>query len=234
MELTPGSIQILCALTKAKINYSLVGRLIRDPREESFYTGDAQVKAGSSSDTQRVCPASHNHSARASETCPQNRGWAGRARAAEAGGQCDSETIICNVNQSSIQPEIIYVAKFLTVNLCLLEVSMDFGASNTGITKCFFPTALLNMDNQSTPKCVFWSTGKENMFVKCPCWSALLLPAAEMLTGWSMSRFQNSKATSEISSSSKHKVCLHLLHPTSLLVLLAMNYLHRTFFCKVN
>lgn len=57
-----------------------------------------------------------------------------------------SETIICNVNQSSIQPEIIYFVKFLTIDVCLLGPSMDFRASNTGITNYFFPTALVNKE----------------------------------------------------------------------------------------
>lgn len=58
-----------------------------------------------------------------------------------------SETVICNVNQSSILPEIIYFRKFLTTATFFLWVSMDFRVSITAITKYSSPSmALVNKE----------------------------------------------------------------------------------------
>lgn len=71
-----------------------------------------------------------------------------RARASEAVFLfLPSETVICNVNQSSILPEIIYFRKFLTTATFFLWVSMDFRVSITAITKYSSPSmALVNKE----------------------------------------------------------------------------------------
>lgn len=160
-----------------------------------------------------------------------NTGRAGRARAAEARGLCDSPCF--TLRNSNLQREPKHhtawnnlFRNFLTIDTCFLWVTMDFRVSFRAITKYFsLSMALVNKETWSLLDVHLESVHSEmcilvpregKLFAKCMRWRVLLLLAAEMLTVWSISRSQNSQATLETSFSSKHKVCLHLLQPTSL------------------